>query len=269
MDESKEKRHVEIQRIQNLPAVKGKKTVIDRIKDFFKKAKQESEIEKIANEMVTAAGMGFPAEKRMLIYDFFKNDIMTEDTMQKLEAMATINFINKDGEEKTFDIRINKNGMGTIEMDDSRIIAIEHIDNKGNGTINTIKTITEYLHLIEYDDFISSKTNRDTFLNEFGREVEKVMKKSKPNNKTMKEDMKLGAKLDKALRKNSVYMETKNSFDRAYKEYENKIGEYKREDENINRLRQELKVENIPQIMPTGTSLENSAPKKNIEYGEK
>lgn len=269
MSEPIEKRQINYQRIQNLPAVKENKTWIDKIKDFFKKRKQESEIEKIANEMVKAAGMGFTAEKRMLIYDFFKNDIMTEETMQKLEAMATINYISKDGEEKTFDIRINKHGMGTIEMGDSRIIATEYIDNKGNGTINTVKAITEYLHLIEYDDFISSKTHRDTFLNEFGREVEKVIKKSKSNNQIMHEDMKLGKKLDKALRKNNVYMETKKSFDRAYSEYEKKFGEYKKDEENINTLKQELKVENMPEIRPTGTALENTIQEKDIDYGEK
>lgn len=269
MSEPVEKRQINYQRIQNLPAVNEKKTWIDKIKDLLKKRKQESEIEKIANEMVTAAGMGFSAEKRMLIYDFFKNDIMTEDTMQKLETMATINYIDKKGEEKTFDIKINKHGMGTIEMGDSRIVAMEYLEDKGNGTINTIKAITEYLHLIEYDDFISSKTHRDTFLNEFGREVEKVIKKSKSSNQTMTEDMKLGKKLDKALRKNSVYMDTKKSFDKAYSEYEKKIGEYRQDEENINRLREELKVENVPQIRPTGTSLENSTQEKSIDYGEK
>ena len=198
-----------------------KKSLIDKIAELFKEKKKESEIEKISEQIYIAdkeTQDGFIPDKRTAVYNFFKDGLAHIDRGRSgWGALNTISYINDEGRKREFSIGMDEYGGGVIKIGNSEFKTF--VDSDGDYMFPEIRrnAIHEYLRLIAYANFINSKTEDKTFINEFGKEVERASLEYIPDN--LESSFKVGYNIDKALRKNIVYKQTKKSFERAYKEY--------------------------------------------------
>ena len=208
--------------VKNYPTTIQKQSLIDRIGDLFKGKNKESEISKISRQIYIDTekeeGQYIP-DRRKKVYDFFKEVLPNIDGGRRNWGnLQTIKYLNANGKRNEFNIGKDKYGSGIIKVGNVEFRTF--FDSDGDYMFEEIRrnAIYEYLCLIAYDKFISSKTEDKTFINEFGREVEKAAMGYIPDN--IESLYRVGENLDKALRKNPIYRQTKKSFDRAYKEYQ-------------------------------------------------
>lgn len=267
---------VKTNQIENLPIPVQKSSLINRIRGWFSRESRESEISKLAEQLITDSetqkGQFIP-DKRTVVYDFFKNNISSNDRIQGWGTKQTIQYTNSEGHERTFDIGIDQDGIGEIEIGESKIGTYRKSVGDDVMSYGVRNAITEYLRLIKYDQFINSKTGDKTFINELGKEIERASNGYDPQNTN--EFFKAGKRLDKALMKNPVYMQIKTSFDRAYEEYQKTFNEFRQSESNRrdrfnkeNLFLKELKVEGVSTEIGIETAKEHDKIKEDKEHGD-
>ena len=227
---------------------------------FLNKLYGESEISKIAeclskkNSTIldTVSKTQYVPDKRTIVYDFFDN-LKNHDYYRgkrDQEFSETITFTSPEGYKREFSLYtdagrlIQKIGINGIEM-------LPYIKGWSDGLYYeeiTINSFKEMIELIEYDKFVNNNKEDTTFVDEMGRIITEVSEKFGFSDVA-------GKKIYRLLNKNPIYSSTKDSFDKAYREYYKTVGKFRNDerdrkeqfDKKIS-FSDEIKVENIEKL---------------------
>ena len=221
---------------ENILPIKHKTSFIERISKFFSKENEENgetEISRIA-QMITESTDGARKDPnsdiRTPVYDFFRDEIENNGKLRRWNTSQRVSFTNSEGYQRTFNIGIDEFGIGEINIGECTIVTYKKAFGDELYTHVIRDGIEEYLNLIKFDQFINAKTGDKSFINEFGRLVTEMSRGYSPQD--IDASFNAGKRLDKALLKNPIYKQMKESFDKAYKEYVRTFAQFRQNEAN-------------------------------------
>ena len=203
----------------SLPIERPKYSLISRIRAIFSRASQESEIDKIADQISIGQEGIEMSDKKMPVYREMHRSRYTAAT-KNIDYEAT--YTDVKGNEKSFSIKRERYSISPAYIFTQEGVPIEVAHKYENRTSDeyhptTVDVSQEYIDLLEYASFINEGTGNRAFVDEMGRLIEEIAEGYSVPQTYNSEDA--GKQLDKRLKKSPIYRQMEKSYKRAFEEY--------------------------------------------------